>query len=170
MVRRLAPLVLALGCAAGCANDPVSTRPEAIAMAFGRSKNTERLENLLGVKVYEGHSADNIGDAQVVVYSSAVKRENPEVMAAKEKKIPVIPRAEMLAELMTLKPYSVAIAGSHGKTSTTSMVATILGHAGIDPTTIVGGVVDTLGSNAKLGDSEWFVTEADESDRSFLML
>lgn len=137
---------------------------------LNRSKNTERLEKLLGVKVFEGHAAENIGNAQVVVYSSAVRPDNPEVVAAKEKKIPVIPRAEMLAELMTLKPYSVAIAGSHGKTSTTSMVATILGYAGVDPTTIVGGVVDTLGSNAKLGDSEWFVTEADESDRSFLML
>ena len=91
-------------------------------------------------------------------------------MIAKEKGIPVIPRAEMLAELMVLKPYAVAVSGTHGKTSTTSMVATILGHAGIDPTTVVGGVVETLGSNARLGSSEWFVTEADESDRSFLML
>ncbi len=123
-----------------------------------------------GITIHEGHAAENIGDAQVVVYSSAVKADNPEVVAAKGKKIPVIPRAEMLAELMTLKPYSVAISGSHGKTSTTSMVATVLGHAGVDPTTIVGGVVDTLGSNAKLGKSDWFVTEADESDRSFLML
>jgi len=137
---------------------------------LNRSKNTERLEKVVGIKVCEGHAAENIGDAEVVVYSSAVKKDNAEVVAAREKKIPVIPRAEMLAELMTLKPYSVAISGSHGKTSTTSMVATVLGHAGIDPTTIVGGVVDTLGSNAKLGDSEWFVTEADESDRSFLML
>ena len=137
---------------------------------LNRSKNTDRLENVVGVTVYEGHAAENIGDAEVVVYSSAVRPENPEIVAAKEKKIPVIPRAEMLAELMTLKPYSVAISGSHGKTSTTSMVATVLGHAGVDPTTIVGGVVDTLGSNAKLGASEWFVTEADESDRSFLML
>lgn len=137
---------------------------------LNRSKNTERLENLLGVKVYVGHAAENIGDAEVVVYSSAVRPDNPEIVAAREKKIPVIPRAEMLAELMTLKPYSVAVSGSHGKTSTTSMVAAVLGHAGIDPTTIVGGVVDTLGSNAKLGQSEWFVTEADESDRSFLML
>ena len=134
-----------------------------------KSKNTERLEKL-GVKVFEGHKAENVGDAQVVVYSSAVKADNPEIVFAKERKIPVIPRAEMLAELMTLKPYSVGVAGSHGKTSTTSMVATILGHAGVEPTTIVGGVVDTLGSNAKLGTSDWFVIEADESDRSFLML
>ena len=134
-----------------------------------KSKNTDRLEKV-GAKIYEGHAAENVGEAQVVVYSSAVKEDNPEVILAKEKKIPVIPRAEMLAELMTLKPYSVAVAGTHGKTSTTSMIATILGHAGLEPTTVVGGVVDTLGSNAKLGTSDWFVTEADESDRSFLML
>ena len=134
-----------------------------------KSKNTDRLETL-GLKIYEGHTAENVGDAQVVVYSSAVRPDNPEVVLAKEMGIPVIPRAEMLAELMTLKPYAVAVSGTHGKTSTTSMVATILGHAGIDPTSVVGGVVDTLGSNAKLGYSEWFVTEADESDRSFLML
>jgi UDP-N-acetylmuramate--alanine ligase len=134
-----------------------------------KSKNTDRLE-AMGLKVSEGHAAENVGDAQVVVYSSAVKPDNPEVVIAKEKGIPVIPRAEMLAELMTLKPYAVAIAGTHGKTSTTSMVATVLVHAGVDPTTVVGGVVDSLGSNAKLGASEWFVTEADESDRSFLML
>jgi UDP-N-acetylmuramate--alanine ligase len=135
-----------------------------------RSKNTDRLETLFNVKISEGHAAENVGDAQVVVYSSAVKADNPEVVAAKEKSIPVIPRAEMLAELMVLKPYAVAVSGTHGKTSTTSMVATVLGHAGFDPTTVVGGVVDTLGSNARLGQSEWFVTEADESDRSFLML
>ncbi|HEY8558789.1 MAG TPA: UDP-N-acetylmuramate--L-alanine ligase [Pyrinomonadaceae bacterium] len=135
-----------------------------------KSKNTDRLETLHKVRIYEGHAAENVGDAQVVVYSSAVKDDNPEVVIAKQKSIPVIPRAEMLAELMTLKPYAVAVAGTHGKTTTTSMVATVLGHAGVDPTTVVGGVVDTLGSNARLGTSEWFVTEADESDRSFLML
>lgn len=135
-----------------------------------KSKNTDRLETLFGITISEGHAAENVGDAQVVVYSSAVKADNPEVVVAKEKGIPVIPRAEMLAELMVLKPYAVAVSGTHGKTSTTSMVATILGHAGFDPTTVVGGVVDTLGSNARLGSSDWFVTEADESDRSFLML
>lgn len=135
-----------------------------------RSKNTDRLEELYGVKIYEGHAAENVGEAQVVVYSSAVKDDNPEVIDAKKKGIPVIPRAEMLAELMVLKPYAVAVSGTHGKTSTTSMVATILDHAGVDPTTVVGGVVESLGSNAKLGHSDWFVTEADESDRSFLML
>lgn len=135
-----------------------------------KSKNTDRLEVLHGVKIYEGHQAENVGDAQVVVYSSAVKEDNPEVVIAKENGVPVIPRAEMLAELMVLKPYAVAVSGTHGKTSTTSMVATVLGHAGVDPTTVVGGVVETLGSNARLGNSDWFVTEADESDRSFLML
>jgi len=134
-----------------------------------RSKNTERLEKM-GARIYEGHDAANVGDAQVVVYSSAVKDDNPELVVARQKGIPVIPRAEMLAELMTLKPYAVAIAGTHGKTSTTSMVATLLSHAGVDPTAVVGGVVESLGSNARLGQSEWFVTEADESDRSFLML
>jgi UDP-N-acetylmuramate--alanine ligase len=135
-----------------------------------RSKNTDRLEELYGVRMSEGHAGENVGDAQVVVYSSAVKDDNPEVLRARELSVPVIPRAEMLAELMVLKPYAVAISGTHGKTTTTSMVATILKHAGMDPTTVVGGVVDTLGSNAQLGSSEWFVTEADESDRSFLML
>lgn len=135
-----------------------------------RSKSTDRLEELHSVKIFEGHVEDNVGDAQVVVYSSAVKDDNPEIQIAKRKGIPVIPRAEMLAELMVLKPYAVAVSGTHGKTTTTSMVATILGHAGVDPTTVVGGVVETFGSNARLGKSDWFVTEADESDRSFLML
>ncbi len=135
-----------------------------------RSKNTDRLELLYGVRIAEGHFAENVQDAQVVVYSSAVSNDNPEVVVAKQNGVPVIPRAEMLAELMVLKPYAVAISGTHGKTSTTSMVATILKHAGVDPTTVVGGIVETLGSNAQLGSSEWFVTEADESDRSFLML
>ena len=134
-----------------------------------KSRNTDRLE-LFGAKIYEGHRAENVDDAQVVVYTSAAKEDNPEIIEARDRGIPIIPRAEMLAELMTLKPYAVAVAGTHGKTSTTSMVATILGHAGVDPTTVVGGVVDTLGSNARLGHSDWFVTEADESDRSFLML
>lgn len=134
-----------------------------------RSKNTDRLE-ALEIKIFEGHAAKNVGDAQVVVYSSAVREDNPEMVTAKERGIPVIPRAEMLAELMVLKPYAVAVSGTHGKTSTTSMVATILGHGGVDPTAVVGGVVETFGSNARVGSSDWFVTEADESDRSFLML
>jgi UDP-N-acetylmuramate--alanine ligase len=133
------------------------------------SKNTDRLEKM-GSRIVEGHDGENVGDAQVVVYSSAIRDDNPELVIARQRGIPVIPRAEMLAELMTLKPYAVAIAGTHGKTTTTSMVATVLKSAGIDPTAVVGGVVESLGSNARLGASEWFVTEADESDRSFLML
>src|ERR1043166_683199 len=135
-----------------------------------KSKNTDRLETLFNIRIDEGHSAENVQDAQVVVYSSAIKDDNPEIIAARQKGIPVIPRAEMLAELMVLKPYAVPVAGTHGRTSTTSMVPTILGCAGVDPTTVVGGVVETLRSNARLGSSDWFVTEADESDRSFLML
>jgi UDP-N-acetylmuramate--alanine ligase len=135
-----------------------------------KSKNTDRLEELHGVKIFEGHAAENVGKAQVVVYSSAVRDDNPEMVIARDRGVPVIPRAEMLAELMVLKPYAVAVSGTHGKTSTTSMVATILGHAGVDPTTVVGGIVESLGSNARVGNSDWFVTEADESDRSFLML
>ena len=135
-----------------------------------KSKNTDRLEELHGVRIFEGHAAENVGDAQVVVYSSAVRDDNPEMVIARDRGVPVIPRAEMLAELMVLKPYAVAVSGTHGKTSTTSMVATILGHAGVDPTTVVGGIVESLGSNARVGNSDWFVTEADESDRSFLML
>ncbi|HMM80600.1 MAG TPA: UDP-N-acetylmuramate--L-alanine ligase [Pyrinomonadaceae bacterium] len=135
-----------------------------------RGPNTERLIDTFKLKFFEGHAAENVGDAQVVVYSSAVKDDNPEIAAARELGIPVIPRAEMLAELMVLKPYAVAVSGTHGKTTTTSMVATVLGHAGIDPTAVVGGIVEKLGSNAAVGSSEWFVTEADESDRSFLML
>src|SRR4030095_2330407 len=109
-----------------------------------KSKNTDRLE-AMGMKISEGHASENVGDAQVVVYSSSVKADNPEVGIAKKNGIPVIPRAEMLAELMTLKPYAVAIAGTHGKTSTTSMVATLLVRAGVEPPTVVGGAVGTLG-------------------------
>jgi len=123
----------------------------------------------LGGTVTRGHAAPNVGDADVVVVSSAVKADNPEVAEARRRLIPVIPRAEMLAELMRLK-YGVAIAGSHGKTTTTSMVATILSGAGLDPTIVVGGRLGTLGSNAKLGHGDLLVAEADESDGSFLRL
>jgi UDP-N-acetylmuramate--alanine ligase len=123
----------------------------------------------LGGTVTRGHAAPNVGDADVVVVSSAVKADNPEVIEARRRLIPVIPRAEMLAELMRLK-YGVAIAGSHGKTTTTSMVATILSGAGLDPTIVVGGRLGTLGSNAKLGHGDLLVAEADESDGSFLRL
>ena len=134
-----------------------------------RSQVTERLESM-GVIVHEGHDAQNVSDAQVVVKSAAIRADNPELIEAQARSIPVIPRAEMLAELMRLKPYTVAVAGSHGKTTTTSMVATVLGHSDMDPTIVVGGVVGAFGSNARLGKSDLMVVEADESDRSFLML
>jgi UDP-N-acetylmuramate--alanine ligase len=130
---------------------------------------TDRLAQM-GVEIFEGHAAENVGQPHVVVRSTAVRDDNPEVIAAHSRSIPVIPRAEMLAELMRLKPHTVAVAGSHGKTTTTSMVATVLGHAGLDPTMVVGGVVGAFGSNAHLGTSDLMVVEADESDRSFLML
>ncbi len=134
-----------------------------------QSNVTDRLQ-AMGIEFAEGHAAENVGDAHVVVRSTAVRDDNPEVIEAQRRSIPVIPRAEMLAELMRLKPHTVAVAGSHGKTSTTSMVATVLGHAGLDPTIVVGGVVGAFGSNAHLGTSDLMVVEADESDRSFLML
>ena len=134
-----------------------------------RSNVTDRLMSM-GVEFAEGHASENVGDAHVVVRSTAVRDDNPEIIEAQRRSIPVIPRAEMLAELMRLKPHSVAVAGSHGKTTTTSMVATVLGHAGLDPTIVVGGVVGAFGSNAYLGTSDLMVVEADESDRSFLML
>ncbi len=133
------------------------------------SEVTKRLEGL-GVEFKEGHQAENVGEADVVVRSTAVREDNPEIVEAKRRGVPVIPRAEMLAELMRLKPYSVAVAGSHGKTTTTSMVATVLGHAQLDPTVVVGGVVKSFGSTARIGQSDLMVVEADESDRSFLML
>jgi len=130
---------------------------------------TKRLKKL-GISFEEGHRAENVGDAHVVVRSAAVRDDNPEIIEARQRSIPVIPRAEMLAELMRLKPHSVAVAGSHGKTTTTSMVATVLGRAELDPTFVVGGVVHAFGSNARLGKGDLMVVEADESDRSFLML
>ena len=123
----------------------------------------------LGIKVMIGHAAENLGDAAVVVTSTAVKRSNPEVAAALEHRVPVVRRAEMLAELMRLK-RTVAVAGTHGKTTTTSMVAALLDAGGIDPTVINGGIINSYGSNARLGASEWMVVEADESDGSFLRL
>ncbi len=123
----------------------------------------------IGIKVFVGHRAENLDDAHVVVVSSAVSEENPEVAAAKARSIPVIPRAEMLAELGRLK-YGILIAGSHGKTTTTSLVATILSHADMDPTVVIGGKLRSLGSNARLGQGDFIVAEADESDGSFLKL
>ncbi|MDO9117550.1 MAG: UDP-N-acetylmuramate--L-alanine ligase [Nitrospira sp.] len=132
------------------------------------SETTRRLEEL-GGKIAIGHHEANIGEAQVVVISSAVAATNPEVLAAKAKQVPVIPRAEMLAELMRLK-FGVAIAGAHGKTTTTSMVANVLASGGLDPTMVIGGKVNALGSHARLGRGELLVAEADESDGSFLRL
>src|SRR5260221_13210155 len=128
---------------------------------------TELLQNL-DATIYEVHQAANVEGAHVVVISSAVKGDNPEVVEAHKGKIPVIPRAEMLAELMRLK-YGIAVAGAHGKTTTTSMVASILAAAHLDPTFVVGGKVNQAGTTARVGRGEYFVVEADESDRSFLM-
>jgi UDP-N-acetylmuramate--alanine ligase len=134
-----------------------------------RSTVTARLEQQLGVRVSEGHAAANVGGADVVVISSAVKRTNPEIVEAERLGIPVIQRAEMLAELMRLR-FAIAVAGSHGKTTTTSMIALALERAGLDPTAVIGGRLSAFGSNARLGESAYMVAEADESDRSFLML
>jgi UDP-N-acetylmuramate--alanine ligase len=123
----------------------------------------------MGARVFEGHAAANVVASDVVVTSSAVNGSNPEVVEARARKIPVIQRAEMLAELMRLK-YGIAVAGMHGKTTTTSMVAAVLAAGGLDPTVVVGGRVNALGSNARLGNSQYLVAEADESDRSFLKL
>ena len=129
---------------------------------------TQRLAGL-GAAVFEGHRAENIAGAEVVVTSSAIAAENPEVVEAHKLHVPVIQRAEMLAELMRLK-YGIAVAGMHGKTTTTSMVAAVLAGGGLDPTVVVGGRVDAMGSNARVGKSQYLVAEADESDRSFLKL
>jgi UDP-N-acetylmuramate--alanine ligase len=129
---------------------------------------TQRLASL-GAHTFEGHRAENVHGADVVVASSAIAADNPEVVEARQQHIPVIQRAEMLAELMRLK-YGIAVAGMHGKTTTTSMVAAVLAAGGLDPTVVVGGRVDALGSNARLGKSHYLIAEADESDRSFLKL
>ncbi len=133
-----------------------------------RSPLTERLERL-GARVFEGHRAENVQGADILVTSSAVPPDNPEIAEARRLQIPVIPRGEMLAELMRLK-YGVAVAGSHGKTTTTWMIAAVLQHAGLDPTVVVGGRVGTIGSNARLGSGDLMVVESDESDGSFLHL
>ncbi len=129
---------------------------------------TDRLRNL-GARIFDGHQGAQVHGAHVVVVSSAVRPENPEVAEAQRLKIPVIPRAEMLAELMRLK-YGIAVAGAHGKTTTTSMVASVLAAAGLDPTFVVGGRMNHIGSSARLGQGEYMVVEADESDRTFLLL
>ncbi len=132
------------------------------------STTTERLRNL-GARIFDGHEAQHVHGAQVVVASSAVRPDNPEIVEARKQKIPVIPRAEMLAELMRLK-YGIAVAGAHGKTTTTSLIASVLAAAGFDPTFVVGGRVNAAGTNARVGQGDYMVVEADESDRSFLLL
>ncbi|CCH48836.1 UDP-N-acetylmuramate--L-alanine ligase [Pseudodesulfovibrio piezophilus] len=132
------------------------------------SAAVRRLEKL-GATVFIGHGADNVGDAEVLIKSTAIPDKNPEVIAAKERGIPIIPRAEMLAELMRLRT-GVAIAGTHGKTTTTSLLATIFTEAGLDPTVIIGGKLNTFGANARLGEGDYLIAEADESDGSFLLL
>ncbi|MFG1189194.1 UDP-N-acetylmuramate--L-alanine ligase [Xanthobacter flavus] len=132
------------------------------------SANVKRLREH-GIKVMIGHAAANVDDAEVVVVSSAIKRDNPELMAARAKRLPVVRRAEMLAELMRLKSC-VSIAGTHGKTTTTSLVATLLDAGNFDPTVINGGIINAYGTNARLGDGNWMVVEADESDGTFLKL
>jgi UDP-N-acetylmuramate--alanine ligase len=134
-----------------------------------RSQITDRLESI-GAVVFEGHQADNIAGADVVVTSSAVRADNPEVVAARQRQIPVIPRAEMLAELMRLYRHGVAVAGTHGKTTTTSMIAHLMTATRFDPAVVVGGRVASLGSNARLGRGQYIVVEADESDGSLLLL
>lgn len=134
-----------------------------------KDTDTTRRLKQLGIKIHIGHKEENIDDAHVVVISSAVSAYNPEVVAAKRKLIPVIPRAEMLAELARLK-YSILVAGAHGKTTTTSLVATVTSEAGLDPTVVIGGKLKSMGSNAKLGQGDFLVAEADESDGSFLKL
>ena len=120
-----------------------------------------------GIKVMIGHAAENLGDAAVIVTSTAVKRGNPEVEAALERRIPIVRRAEMLAELMRYR-HSIAIAGTHGKTTTTSLLASVLAASGADPTFIIGGLLNSAGTNARLGESRYLVAEADESDASFM--
>ncbi len=134
-----------------------------------RESEINRRLTELGGTIHYGHRGENLGEADVVVTSTAVRADNPEVYEAHRRLIPVIPRAEMLAELMRMK-YGIAVAGTHGKTTTTSMVATVLSHGGIDPTSVIGGRLDLLGSNAKLGQGKFLVAEADESDGSFLHL
>lgn len=135
---------------------------------IAESANVKRLRDL-GIQVAIGHAAENISNAQVIVISSAVKRDNPEVQAARAKLIPVVRRAEMLGELMRLK-WSIAVGGTHGKTTTTSLIAAVLDAAEMDPTVINGGIINAWGTNARLGDGDWMVCEADESDGTFLKL
>jgi UDP-N-acetylmuramate--alanine ligase len=135
---------------------------------LAESANVQRLRDK-GIECFVGHRAENLGDAEVVVVSTAIKKSNPELMAAREKLLPIVRRAEMLAELMRFR-QAVAIGGTHGKTTTTSMVATLLDAGGLDPTVVNGGIINAYGTNARMGEGEWMVVEADESDGTFLKL
>ena len=135
---------------------------------IAENANVKRLRGL-GLEIHIGHAAENLGESRAVVISSAVKSDNPEVVAARARLIPVVRRAEMLAELMRLK-YAISIGGTHGKTTTTSMIAAMLDAAGYDPTVINGGIINAYGTNARLGTGEWAVVEADESDGTFMKL
>jgi UDP-N-acetylmuramate--alanine ligase len=130
------------------------------------SANTERLEKL-GARIFIGHEGGQVEGASAIVYSTAVKHDNPEMVAARERRLPLVRRAEMLAELMRLQ-FSIAVGGTHGKTTTTSMVATLLDAGGLDPTVVNGGIINAYGTNAKVGEGDWIVVEADESDGTFL--
>ena len=152
----------------GIAEVLLNLRYEVTGSDLRRSPVTERLERL-GARSWEGQDAEHVGEAEAVVVSSAVRPDNPEVVEARRRQIPVIPRGEMLAELMRRK-YGIAIAGSHGKTTTSSMVAAVLAAAHLDPTLVVGGRLNGVGSNARLGKGDFMVVESDESDRSFLHL
>ena len=132
------------------------------------SANTERLEKL-GAKIFIGHDAAHVEDAYAIVYSTAIKADNPEMVAARDRRLPLVRRAEMLAELMRLQ-FSVAVGGTHGKTTTTSMIACLLDAGGLDPTVVNGGIINAYGTNAKVGAGDWIVVEADESDGTFLKL
>src|SRR5262249_56063153 len=135
------------------------------AKGWGKSEGLEKG----GAKIFIGHAAENLGDASAVVYSTAVKADNPELLAARERRIPLVKRAEMLAELMRLQ-FSIAVGGTHGKTTTTSMVACLLDAGGLDPTVVNGGIINKYGTNAKVGAGDWIVVEADESAGTFLKL
>src|ERR1700690_4447649 len=152
----------------GVAEVPITPGHQVQGSDLSDNANVKRLREQ-GATVFVGHNKANLGAAAVVVISSAVKRDNPEVVAARAKRIPVVRRAEMLAELMRLK-QCVAVAGTHGKTRTTSLVATLLDAAGLDPTVINGGIINDYGTNARLGAGDWMVVEADESDGTFVKL
>lgn len=152
----------------GIAEVLVSLGYEVQGSDVAENSNVQRLQKL-GIKIRVGHDAENVGNAEIVVVSSAIKRDNPELIFSIEKKLPVVRRAEMLAELMRFK-QAVAVGGTHGKTTTTSLIATLLDAGGFEPTVINGGIINAYGSNARIRESNWMVVEADESDGTFVHL